>query len=124
QLILQIRHVDLQAFRNLFDRQDEEYLRQHINAADFRTWQKMRIRAALEYVTWASENAALLIAIGEMAKSSSDMTVAAHGKQLANVALSLRLNCILARVKLYVTLVFPFPGFAIEPVFHRYARVH
>jgi hypothetical protein len=123
QLTRQIRHVDLHAFRNLFDLRDEEYLRQHISPQDFRAWQKLRTHAALEYLAWTSRNAALLLAIGEMATRSSDISVASHGRELANVALSLRINCILAMLKLYLKLIYPSPRISIDPVFDRYAKV-
>jgi hypothetical protein len=124
ELTRQIRHVDLQAFRNLFDLHDEEYLRQRISPRDFRSWQKMRTHAALEYLTWTFQNAALLLAIGEMASRSSNTSVASHGRQLANVALSLRINCIVAISKLYLKLIYPSRRFSIDPVFDRYAKVH
>jgi hypothetical protein len=124
ELTRQIRHVDLQAFRNLLDQHNEEYLRQHIRPQDFRTWQKLRNQAALEYLSWTSRNAVLLLEIGEIAARNPDATIASHGRNLANVALSLRINCILAMGKLYLSLIYPLPGFSIDTVFDRYAKTH
>ncbi len=124
QLMRQIRHVDLPALRSLFDMQDEEYLRSHVSPQDFRVWQKMRVYAAQEYLGWISNNAVLLIAIGEMAARSSDPKVVVYGKQLANTALALRINCILAALKLRVKLFYPAPQISLNSVFDRYAKTH
>ena len=40
--IEQLRSVDLRAFRNLMDPEEEDYLRQHLPAAEFRRIQRER----------------------------------------------------------------------------------
>ncbi|MFZ0802262.1 MAG: hypothetical protein WAN70_08850, partial [Terriglobales bacterium] len=51
-----IRSVDLRAFRNLTDPEEEEYLRLNLPPADFRRIQRERLRAAVEYIRCAAFN--------------------------------------------------------------------
>src|SRR5688500_8471474 len=60
--------VDLAAFRNLTDPEEEAFLRENLDAADLRRVQRARLRAALEYVRRANQNAAVLLKLGELAR--------------------------------------------------------
>lgn len=99
--------VDLAAFRNLIDPAEEDYLRQHLAAAEFRTIQRQRMRAALEYVRRTAYNAAVLLRVGEAASRSRNPEVAAAARALVNDALRLRMNAMLAMVVLYGRIVMP-----------------
>ena len=46
-----MRAVDLEAFRNLVDADEEEFLRANLPSAEFRRIQLERLRAAVEYVS-------------------------------------------------------------------------
>ena len=61
------RPVDLEAFRNLVDPGEEDFLHSNLLPRQFRTVQRERMRAALEYVQNASHNAAFLLRMGEAA---------------------------------------------------------
>jgi hypothetical protein len=101
------RPVDLDAFRNLVDLGEEDFLRAHLRPRQFRVVQRERMRAALEYVQNAAHNAAFLQRIGEAATRSPDTRIAQAGKQLIDSALRLRAYALLSGAKLYLRMVFP-----------------
>jgi hypothetical protein len=101
------RPVDLDAFRNLVDPQEEEFLRANLPARQFRAVQRERMRAALEYVQNTAHNAAFLLRIGEAATRSADPRIAQAGQQLVDSALRLRVFALLSGAKLYVRMAFP-----------------
>ena len=74
---LHLRYVDVDAFRNLIDPAEEEYLRLRLSHSDFRKIHRERLRAAVDYVSGAAHNAALLVRLAEVARSSSDPATAA-----------------------------------------------
>ena len=99
--------VDLEAFRNLVDPEEEEYLRSNLSAADFRSVQRERLLAAVDYMTGVSRNAAVLLRLGELARRSSDAEVAVAGQDLVNNALYLRSYVLLAILKLRLRVLLP-----------------
>src|SRR5206468_11937783 len=58
------RPVDLESFRNLIDPAEENFLRLNLSQRNFRIVQRERLRATLQYVQWASQNAAVLLRLG------------------------------------------------------------
>lgn len=101
------RPVDLEAFRNLVDPSEEEFLRSSLLPGQFRAVQRERMRAALEYVGNTAHNSAFLLRMGEAAARSTDPRVAQAGRQLIDSALRLRAYALLAGGKLYVRIIFP-----------------
>jgi hypothetical protein len=101
------RPVDLEAFRNLVDPGEEDFLRSSLLPPQFRAVQRERMRAALEYVQNAARNAALLLRIGEAASRNTDPRIAQAGRQLVDSALRLRAYALLYAAKLYVRMLFP-----------------
>jgi hypothetical protein len=101
------RPVDLEAFRNLIDPQEEEFLRLHLPRDEFCAVRRERLRAALDYVACAAHNAAVLLRLGEAARLSPDPKIAAAGHQLVDRALRLRLYSLLAVFTLYVGIALP-----------------
>lgn len=99
--------VDLAAFRNLIDPAEEDYLREHLPAGQFRELQRERMRAALEYVQRTAYNGALLLRVGEAASNDQNPEVAAAGRTLMNDALRLRMNAMLAMIVLYARIAMP-----------------
>jgi hypothetical protein len=99
--------VDLEAFRNLVDPEEEEYLRENLPPADFRVVQRERLLAALHYVVAVSQNAARLLQLGQAAKTSADPRVAEAGQHIVDNAVRLRLYALRARVRLYAKIAFP-----------------
>jgi hypothetical protein len=103
----QIRPVNIEAFRNLTDPDEEEFLQTHLKPAQCRRIRRQRLRAVLAYVSCVANNAAVLVRMGEEAKGSPDASVAEAGQKLVDNALRLRLFALQAKGKLYLQLVLP-----------------
>ena len=58
------RPVDLEAFRNLVDAREEDFLRASLSRDEFRAVQRERTRAAVEYIRNSAHNAACLLRLG------------------------------------------------------------
>lgn len=101
------RPIDTEAFVNLISAEDQQFLLESLPAADFRRVERERTRAALDYVGRMRSNAAILIRLGEAARESADPQIAAAGRELAQLALRVRLNTLAATWKLYRVLLFP-----------------
>jgi hypothetical protein len=101
------RPVDLEAFRNLVDPREEDFLRANLLPRQFRSVQRERLRAAREYIWNSAHNAAFLLRLGEAATRSPDPRIAQAGKQLIQSALRLRAYSLLSCAKLYLRMVFP-----------------
>lgn len=115
--------VDLAAFRNLTDPAEEEYLRTHLPPREFRRLQRERVRAALEYLGRAARNAALLVRLGEAARSHPDPAVAQAARELVDDALRLRLYALLAGAKLRARLLLPGARLSPASLLDRYQRL-
>lgn len=102
--------IDLEAFRNLVDPAETQYLRRQLPAVEFRKVQRTRLHAANAYLLAASRNAALLAEIGQRALGSEDAQTADAARRLVDSALLLRRNVFLAQAKIYVTLAWPMAG--------------
>jgi hypothetical protein len=103
----QIRFVDLEAFRNLIDPNEEDYLRRQLPREDFRTIQRQRLRAAADYIVCAAHNAAVLLSLAEAARRSSDPAVVATAEKVIDNAIRLRLYAVQAIPRMYIAMVLP-----------------
>ena len=101
------RPVDLESFRNLIDPAEEEFLRANLSPQNFRLVQRERLRATLQYVQWASQNAAVLLRLGEGARNSTDPRISQAAHVLVADALRLRIYALLTIPKLYVGIAIP-----------------
>jgi hypothetical protein len=119
----QIRSVDLRAFRNLMDPDEEEYLRRHLPPADFRRIQRERLRSAVEYVKCAASNAAVLTSFAEAARRNPDPVVAQAAAKLIDNAIRLRSYAFRAIPKLYLAMVFPGRPFSSARVAESYEQM-
>jgi hypothetical protein len=106
-LVAQLRPIDVDAFRNLIDEREEEYLRAHLPMREFRGVHRERMMAAVAYVWCATRNTSILMRLGEAAKQSSDPAVVAAADRLLENALRLRLYAIQSLPRLYLSMVFP-----------------
>src|SRR5215831_14570360 len=70
-LARKIEPVDIEAFRNLINPTENDYLRHRLHASEFRMVQRERLRAAAAYIRVAARNAAVLIAVGQSAVHAS-----------------------------------------------------
>jgi hypothetical protein len=104
---VQIRPVDVRAFRNLIDPLEEDYLRRHLSRAEFAAIHRERLRAAITYIACAAHNAAVLMRVGEAARLSAEPSIAEAGEKLVDSALRLRLFALQATAKLYIGILLP-----------------
>jgi len=109
-----IRSVNVDAFRNLIDPDEAEYLRKWLAPADFRRLQRERLRCAIEYISTAAQNAAILMRIGEAARRSPDPATAAAAAKLIDNAIRLRIYSLQAMPRLYLAMILP--GARMSPV--------
>ncbi|MGA7380277.1 MAG: hypothetical protein WBX03_05455 [Terriglobales bacterium] len=118
-----IRSVDLRAFRNLTDPEEEEYLRLNLPPADFRRIQRERLRAAVEYIRCAAFNAAVLMRVAEAARHSPDPATVQAAARLIDNAIRLRSYALRAIPKLYLAMVLPGRRFSLARVTDTYEQM-
>ncbi|HVM92857.1 MAG TPA: hypothetical protein VMT67_08615 [Terriglobales bacterium] len=99
--------VDIDAFENLTDTEEEEFLRTSLSPSEFRGVQRSRIRAAKLYVAALSQNAGILVAIGQTARLNPDTEIAAAGQELMQKAIQLRLWCLVSYMRMEAAFFFP-----------------
>lgn len=109
----QMRSVDVEAFRNLVDPGEEQYLRANLPGDEFRKIQRQRVLAAIEYVSCAARNGSILMRVGDAARRSPDPAMAEAGEKLVDTAIRLRLYAFQATAVLYLGLILP--GVRISP---------
>jgi hypothetical protein len=99
--------LDIDAFRNLVDSDEEAFLRDNLPPRKFREIKRQRAWAAIVYAWEAGKAATALAYIGQAAQHSSDPEIAASGIQLAENAFRLRLHTIGASLRLLTEIVLP-----------------
>jgi hypothetical protein len=115
--------VDLAAFRNLTDPGEERFLRESLPKPVYRRVQRVRVRAAVGYVRNAAANAAVLAAVGETARRSTDPMVAEAGTELAARASKLRWLAFLVLLRYRAGLLMPTLATAPATVSDRYEEL-
>jgi hypothetical protein len=118
-----LRPIDIEAFRNLINPAEDEYLRRRLPAREFRSVRRKRLRAMASYVQVVANNAAVLVRIGEAALASGDGRITEAATQLVNEALLLRRNTAVALARIYLALAWPNSGFAAVRVVDRYEQL-
>jgi hypothetical protein len=101
------RSLDIEAFRNLVDSREEEFLRSNLSPKKFREIKRQRAWAAFIYAREAGGAAMALAKVGQAAQRSSDPRIAASGAQVAENAFRLRLHTIRASVVLLTEVALP-----------------
>jgi len=101
--------VDLAILANLLDPEQEQYLKKKLKARQFIRYKLMRLSVARYYMSRASRNAAVLIAVGKASARNQNPAIATAGRELAEAALRLRIYAALAPVVLAVQIVVPTP---------------
>jgi hypothetical protein len=123
ELSRQLRPVDIEAFRNLIDPAETEFLRRNLAPAQFRSIQRERMCAAIDYIHGAMHNASILSQMGELARRSADASIARAGEKLVQSALQLRLQGLQAIAKLYIAVLLPNTHFSPAGVTDNYERM-
>jgi len=118
-----IRPIDIEAFRNLINPAEDDYLRRRLPPHQFRLVRRERLRAMAAYVQVAGRNAAVLVRVGEIALASGNLQVAAAAQRLVNDALLLRRNTTVALARIYLAMAWPNSEFAAVRVVDRYERL-
>ena len=103
--------VDLAAFRILLDPAEEEYLRKMFAPAEFRRFQRLRLALALRSLDLIGKNAAMLMKLGQLAKTGANAALAPglakEAEDLIHGALRLRVNLMLVQPCLRLKWLFP-----------------
>lgn len=120
----QLQLIDLEAFRNLVDPAETEYLRRRLPASEFRMVQRARLRAMASYVHAAGQNATALVRIGQSALAGNDPQTAQAARELVGSAVLLRRNASLALFRIYVALAWPNAGLAADRILHSYEQLN
>ena len=123
-LAAKIQPIDVEAFRNLIDPAEDDYLRHRLTASEFRLVRRQRLRAMAAYVQAAGRNAAVLVLMGQVALSAPDAETAEAARRLVDNALLLRRNAAFALLRIYVALAWPNSGLAAVPILHGYERLN
>jgi len=118
-----IEPIDIEAFRNLVNAAESEYLYRRLPAPEFRRVQRERLRAAAAYIRVASHNASLLVMIGQAALAVGDAKTADAARQLVDSALLLRRNAALAMFRIYLAMAWPQSSLSATPVLQGYERL-
>jgi hypothetical protein len=115
--------VDLEAFRNLIDPAETIFLRKHLPPPDFNAVQRERTQAAVEYVQRIAQNAAVLLRLGQAARSHADPEVARAAQSIIERALVVRMIAMQALIKLKLQILLPGIDLSTVDVFDRYTRL-
>ena len=118
-----IEPLDIEAFRNLIDATEGEYLYHRLPAAEFRRVQRGRLRAAAAYIRVAGHNASRLVAVGQAALAAADPKTAEAAHQLIDSGLLLRRNATVALLRIYLAMAWPQATLAATPVLNGYERL-
>jgi hypothetical protein len=104
--------VDPEIFRVLLDPAEERYLRQSLPSHEFRLFQRKRMALALRWLHLVGENAAMLMKLGQLAKTGANPGLSKEAEDLIHGALRLRVNVLLAEPCLWLKWIFP--GWALS----------
>jgi hypothetical protein len=122
-LAARIQPIDVEAFRNLIDPAEDEYLRR-LPASEFRLVRRQRLLAMAAYVQTAGRNAAVLVRMGQSALTAGDARTAEAAHRLVDNALLLRRNSALALLRIYIALAWPNSGLAAAPILRGYEQLN
>jgi hypothetical protein len=120
----QIQPIDVEAFRNLVDPAEDDYLRRRLPIGEFRLVRRERLRAMAAYVRTAGRNAAILVRRGQSALAAGDAQTVDAARRLVDNALLLRRNAAFALLRIYIALAWPNSGGMAESVLRGYEQLN
>jgi hypothetical protein len=120
----QIQPIDVEAFRNLIDPGEDDYLRRRLPASEFRWVRRQRLLAMAAYVQVAGRNAAVLVLMGQRVLHAGDAHTADAARRLVDNALLLRRNAAFALLRIYIAMAWPTSGLAAAPVLYSYEQLN
>ncbi|HWR15959.1 MAG TPA: hypothetical protein VN577_14115 [Terriglobales bacterium] len=115
--------IDIEAFQNLINPEETEFLRSRLPAADFRRVQRERTLATLEYVQRIAQNSAVLLRLGQASRNHADPEVAKAARFMVERALTVRMHAMRAIIQLRLKTFLPFMWFDPAEVFDRYQKL-
>jgi hypothetical protein len=124
EVVARIQPIDVEAFRNLIDASEDDYLRRRLPPSEFRVVRRERLRAMAAYVQTASRNAAVLVIMGQAALTASDAPTAEAARRLVDNALLLRRNAAFALLRIYFAMAWLNSVPAAAPVLHGYEQLN
>ena len=119
----ELKPVDLVAFRNLVDPDEEEFLQSNLSPVDFRILQRERLRAAVDYIAVTRRNAAVLLRMGEAAARSENSETVLASRRLMYSAYRLRLYAPFVIAMLLLRVALPNSRFALCWLLDHYERL-
>jgi hypothetical protein len=119
-----IQPIDVEAFRNLGNPAEDEYLRLRLPPPQFRHVRRQRLLAMAAYVKAAGRNADVLMRIGHAALASPDARAVQAAQQLVSEAALLRRNAALSLAKIYVAMAWPNSGLVASRVADGYEHLN
>ena len=120
----QIQPIDVEAFRNLIDPGEDDYLRRRLPASEFRWVRRQRLLAMAAYVQVAGRNAAVLVLLGQRVLHAGDAQTADAARRLVDNALLLRRNAAFALLRVYIAMAWPTSGLGAAPVLRSYEQLN
>jgi hypothetical protein len=99
--------LDIEAFRNLVDPQQEIFLRASLPAKEFLKIKRERVWAAVAYTRALSYIALQFSRFGNAARRADDASLAELGKQMAVDAVELRMSSLATMGRLLIIATFP-----------------
>lgn len=123
-LAARIQPIDVEAFRNLVNPAEDDYLRLRLPRPQFRHVRRQRLLAMAAYVKAAGRNADVLMRIGHAALASPDARAVQAAQQLVTEAVLLRRNATLSLAKIYVAMAWPNSGLVASRVADGYEHLN
>ncbi len=122
QLSGRTQPVDMQAFRNLVDPAETEFLRRNLPPRDFRAVNRERTYAAAEYVQRIANNAAVLLRLGQAARTNPDPEIGRAAQAMVERSLAVRMLAMQVLIKLRIQAVTGVDFFSLD-LYDRYGRL-
>lgn len=99
--------VDITAFCNLVDPEEDAFLRANLPPPEYRELRRERLLTAALYVRRVSANAAVLITLGDAVRRSPEPGIARAGEQMVSDAIRLRLYAAVVLLNLWAAVALP-----------------
>ena len=115
--------IDVLAFQNLIDPDDQRFLRQLLPSKKYRKIQRERVSSCLRYVRCCARNAAVLIRVGETASDDQDPEIRATGQRVISEAIRMRIYAVVLIPKVCLWWVFPDSEFSFAAVGRKYSEM-
>jgi hypothetical protein len=115
--------LDMEAFRNLVDPEEDAFLQTYLPAEQFREIKRERAWAALAYTRALSQVALEFSRFGHALRHSPDPSLADLGRQVANGAVHLRILALKSTGRLFIAATFPkLPQRSPRSLFEQYGH--